>query len=313
MMEKGINIQSDMSQIFLSYRRTDTHIMQRVRDDLRANGFTAWTDETLTPGTESWQREIEKAIEAADALVVTLSPDAKDSEWVRREINYANSQSVRIFPLVARGEDKDAIPFSLIEAQYADIRKDYRKGMQQLIHGIFQHIGGAAPAHIVVGAHPGRDEEQQVSISLLEAYYGMAKKIIHTGGETLIGIPKGAATGTRVRLSGKGEPGVNGGKAGDLLLTFQVELIPQYERKGDDLYVSVQVGDTLTNEGGEVEVSTLDGSVNLKIPLGTKSGQKFRLRGKGMPVLYSDGPEYGDLYVQVAVRDSRWEGWLPNT
>jgi curved DNA-binding protein CbpA len=300
-----------MSQIFLSYSRKDTHIMQWVRDDLRANGFVVWTDETLTPGTESWQREIESAIEAASGLVVVLSPDAKESEWVRREINYANQQGVRVFPLVARGVDREAIPFSLSEAQYADIRKDYAKGIQQLVKGISQHVQGAAPASIVAGAHPGRDVEREISITLTEAYYGMAKKIVTDDSETWVSIPKGATTGTKLRLAGQGEPGVNGGKAGDLWLTLQVEPMPNFERKGDDLYTHAQLWEDMV--GGEIEVPTLDGAVKLTIPPGTKSGQKFRLRGKGMPVAGTNGQQFGDLYVQLVIRSAGFRGWIPET
>lgn len=108
--------------IFLSYSRADSDLMGQVRDGLRTAGLTVWTDETLTPGTPSWKKSIEKAIEDAGALVVLLSPDSKNSEWVERELGYARVCNVQIFPVLCRGDERSAIPFELVNTQRTDIR-----------------------------------------------------------------------------------------------------------------------------------------------------------------------------------------------
>lgn len=112
-------------------------------------------------------------------------------------------------------------------------------------------------------------------------------------------IPKGVKDGSRIRLAGKGEPGTNGGPAGDLFLIPRIAPHPRFERKGDDLYTDVPVTFPQAALGAEVSVPTLNGSVTARVPAGTSSGQSLRLRGKGMPKLMEDGA--GDLYARVKV------------
>lgn len=126
--------------IFLSYSRQDSDIMRRLSHNLRAGGFRVWTDETLKPGEESWKRAIESAIEASQCVVVLLSPGAKQSEWVERELDYARAQKRLIFPILAKGTEQDAIPFSLIRSQRADIRNNYDAGVKTLIEAIRSYL-----------------------------------------------------------------------------------------------------------------------------------------------------------------------------
>jgi len=116
--------------IFLSYSHKDTPIMGRVRDDLRAAGLSVWTDEGIEPGTPSWKRAIQQAIEETTCLVAILSPSAKYSEWVERELEYARVQGIPVVPMLAAGEERTAIPFDLITRQFVDIRTDYQRGIQ---------------------------------------------------------------------------------------------------------------------------------------------------------------------------------------
>jgi curved DNA-binding protein len=146
----------------------------------------------------------------------------------------------------------------------------------------------------------GRDIEQEVAISLREAYTGTQRIISKDGRRLKANIPAGATTGTRVRLSGEGEPGLGGGRAGDLYLVVRVEPDPQFERDGDNLTVDVKLDMFTAMLGGEVEVPTLDRPVKLRIPAGTQSGRKFRLAGKGMPRLRRKG-EFGDLYARMLI------------
>jgi len=112
-------------------------------------------------------------------------------------------------------------------------------------------------------------------------------------------IPPGVDTGSRVRIAGKGNAGVNGGPPGDLFIVTEVEVHPLFERKGDNIYVKVPVTITEAALGAKVEVPTLEGPSTIKIPPGTQSGQKLRLRGRGAPSLR--GNVRGDQFVEVQV------------
>ena len=147
----------------------------------------------------------------------------------------------------------------------------------------------------------GRDLEHEVAISLAEAYSGAERRLNVDGKRITVKIPAGARTGTRVRLSGKGSPGYANGQPGDLYLVVNVMDDPRYERKEDDLYGQLPIDIYTAVLGGEVTVPTLEGSVRLKIPGGTQSGQKFRLAGKGMPHLRQP-QHHGDLYVTVMIQ-----------
>jgi curved DNA-binding protein len=144
----------------------------------------------------------------------------------------------------------------------------------------------------------GRDYQQAVEISLEEAYSGTSRVLEVNGSRLEARIPAGSKSGLRVRLTGKGGPGLGSAPAGDLLLDIQVAKHPVFERKGDDLYCEVAVDLYTAVLGGEVRVPTLKDAVRLKIPAETQSGASFRLRGRGMPLL-QDPQQHGDLYVRV--------------
>jgi len=142
----------------------------------------------------------------------------------------------------------------------------------------------------------GRDMEQPVAISLVEAYSGTTRTFKLNGRKLEISIPPGSKTGTRVRVSGKGEQ--SRGQPGDLYLKVRVQKMPGIERKGDDIYVEVETDLYAAILGDEVELSTLGGPVMLKIPAGSQPGRTFRLRGRGMPKL-SDPSQHGDLLASL--------------
>ena len=112
-------------------------------------------------------------------------------------------------------------------------------------------------------------------------------------------IPAGVDTGQKVRLAGKGQPGSSGGPPGDLFLEIEVAPDPVFTRKGRDLYVDTNVNLFDAVLGGKIEAPTLSGRASLKIPAGTQTGGKFRLKGQGVPK--TKGKPAGDLYVTVKV------------
>ncbi|MDE2854030.1 MAG: DnaJ domain-containing protein [Chloroflexota bacterium] len=146
----------------------------------------------------------------------------------------------------------------------------------------------------------GRDIERAVHISLREAYEGAKRVVSKDGRDITVRIPRGAATGTKVRLAGEGQPGANGGSPGHLYLVVEVGEDPQFEREDDNLYVDVKVDALTAMLGGEVEVPTLERPLRTRIRAGTQTGQKLRLAGKGMPKLRK-GDAYGDLYARVMI------------
>jgi curved DNA-binding protein len=164
---------------------------------------------------------------------------------------------------------------------------------------------GAGPAYSQSRPRRGRDLEHPIEITLEEAFQGTTRLLQRDapgpGRQTEVKIPRGAKTGTRVRLSGEGGSGAAGGEAGDLYLRVQVLPHNRFERDGDDLKVTVPVDLYTAVLGGRVEVPTLSGPVKLTIPAETANGRVFRLRGQGMPHLRN--PEQrGDLYATVDVQ-----------
>jgi molecular chaperone DnaJ len=110
-------------------------------------------------------------------------------------------------------------------------------------------------------------------------------------------VPPGLADGTRIRVAGKGHVGRNGGESGDLLIDVRVEPHPVFTRNGDDLFLSLPVAIHEAALGAKIDLQAIDGPARIRIPPGTQSGQRFRVRERGMPST-RDGRR-GDLVVEV--------------
>ena len=190
--------------------------------------------------------------------------------------------------------------------------------------GVFENLfrrGGAVRQR-------GADVESTARISLEEAYEGTVRTVeVREGMETCricggagqiagatchacrgtgnaaplkrieVTIPAGVQSGTRIRVSGRGAPGANGGPSGDLYMSIEVRVHPRFERRGDDLHLEVDVPVADAALGGEVHVPTLKGrALALKVPAGTQGGKVFRLAGQGMP---RPGGGFGDLHARA--------------
>ena len=147
-------------------------------------------------------------------------------------------------------------------------------------------------------AFPGEDYEVPVRLTLEEAYRGTERTVQLDGRAFTARIPRGATDGQRLRLRGKGGPGMNGGPAGDLYLQIALEPHALYRASGHDLDIDVPLAPWEAALGAEVEVPTLEGRVTMKVPPGSKAGQKLRLAGKGLP---KPGGGAGDLYAVLTI------------
>lgn len=151
----------------------------------------------------------------------------------------------------------------------------------------------------------GADQSVALNVTFEEAALGCDKviRVRNKDGQIQsleVHVPTGIEDGKSIRLRGKGMPGVNGGEPGDLLIRITVLSKPDYERKGRDVYVTVRIPFVTAALGGEAIVPTLYGNVSCRIPAGTQSGSKIRLRGKGIGSA-SDPSGRGDQYVVIAI------------
>lgn len=149
----------------------------------------------------------------------------------------------------------------------------------------------------------GNDVHHKLKIDFVDAVKGTNIKLSlpHTGktNKVNVKIPAGVDEGSKVRLNGKGEPGIAGGADGDLFIEISVKDHEYFERKGDDLYLQVPITIKEAILGCQIEVPTLDGRAKVKIPSGIQGGQKLRLKGKGVPHLKEGG--VGDQFVQINI------------
>ena len=146
----------------------------------------------------------------------------------------------------------------------------------------------------------GQDVSAEMSVTLEDAYKG-ADKYFDLDGESIkLKIKPGIADGQTLKLTGKGNPGYNGGPKGDLLLKIHVLKDPMFERKENDLYTDLRVNLYIAILGGKAPLKTLKGTININIPKESQNGKVLRLQGMGMPV-YGKANSFGDLYAKVYI------------
>lgn len=145
----------------------------------------------------------------------------------------------------------------------------------------------------------GSDQEATIEVTLEEAARGGKQKISLVDGRDFeVRIPPGVRDGQKIRLAGQGGEGASGGPAGDLYLRVRIKRHPRFRREDDDLVVEVPVAPWEAALGATVPVLTLNGSAKVKVPAGSSSGRRLRLRGEGMP---GPGGRKGDLYASVRI------------
>jgi curved DNA-binding protein len=162
--------------------------------------------------------------------------------------------------------------------------------------------GGTGGFHYrQAGPMRGEDQHARVKISLEDAFHGANRTLElrspATGRHSIrVAIPKGVTEGQRIRLAGQGTPGVNGGSAGDLFLEVMFEAHPIFEAEGRNILLTLPVAPWEAALGETVGVPTLGGKVELRIPAGSQSGRRLRLKGRGLP-----GSPAGDQIVTLRI------------
>jgi curved DNA-binding protein len=145
----------------------------------------------------------------------------------------------------------------------------------------------------------GGHAEAELEVSLREAVLGGERELRLDGRTLRVKIPAGVNDGSQIRLAGQGAPGAHGGKAGDLFLKVRIAEHPLVRREGKDLILDLPVTVPEAVDGAEVTLPTFEGPVRFKVPAGSQSGKKIRLRAKGLPDLR--GGQRGDLYAVVRI------------
>ena len=147
----------------------------------------------------------------------------------------------------------------------------------------------------------GQDFNAELRLNLRDVYTTQKQTITVNGKNIRLTIPAGIENGQTIKIKGHGGQGINGGPAGDLLITFSIPNDPEFKRVGNDLYKNVEIDLYTAVLGAEITVDTMSGKVKLPVKPETQNGTKVKLKGKGFPV-YKNENQFGDLYITYTVK-----------
>ncbi len=167
----------------------------------------------------------------------------------------------------------------------------------EFFHSMF---GGGDGRRESRAAFKGQDYNAELHLNLRDAAVTHQQTLTINDKKVRITIPAGVENDQKIKLKGYGAPGVNGGPAGDLYITFRIAEDPQFRRMANDLYTTAAVDLYTAVLGGEMTVDTLEGKIKLKVASGTQNGTRVRVKGKGFPVYKQEGQK-GDLFVTFEV------------
>ncbi|WP_162053839.1 DnaJ C-terminal domain-containing protein [Pontibacter pamirensis] len=228
-----------------------------------------------------------------------LGEEAKRKQYDQLGANWRQFQNAG-----AGGGQYYGQPGGFNEADYSDMfGGGGGGGFSDFFQQFFSGGGGAGFGQAAGGrtrTRKGQDYKADLELSLTEAYTGTSRLINLNNQQLRITTKPGVAHGQQLRINGKGGPAAGGGAPGDLYIDIRVHPDPRFERRGDDLYTTLQLDMFTAILGGQAQVNTMSGQLKLTIPKGTQAGKTLRLRGKGMPV-YGKADQFGDLYVKIEV------------
>lgn len=236
----------------------------------------------LNPGNREAEEEFKKVASAYDLL----SDPEKRARFDSGEIDASGAERPQhqFYRDYARA-GADYHPYAT-DSGYADMMDD------EILSNLFR--GARTRVHA-----DGRDVQYKLPVEFLAAANGATSRVMLPDGTALdVTVPAGTRDGQILRLRGKGEPGLGGGKPGDALVEIEVKPHRFFRREGDDIHLDLPVSLTEAVLGAEVRVPTTTGAVSMRVPKGANTGRVLRLKGKG--VVRPDGSR-GDQYVNLKV------------
>ncbi len=251
----------------------------------------------LNPGNKDAEKRFKEISEAYDVL----SDDEKRKKYDQFGADFANFGGARGSASSRGGSDGGPFGFSW-SGSGGNVPPDFEDIFGDLFGGRAQggarrqsyRTGRGGPSY---GGSPGADVEARIEIDFVEAALGCEKRIAFSHGDAFtFRVPPGAKTGSRLKVPGKGEKGSPGFSPGDLYVDVRVRSHPYFRREESDVVIDLPVSFREAALGASIKVPTLHGFVDLKIPKGSSTGAKLRLKGKG--ILDSKTREYGH---QVAI------------
>jgi DnaJ-class molecular chaperone len=246
----------------------------------------------LHPDINPGDSEAEARFKSVQAAYDLLKDPEKRARFDRGEIDASGQE--RAHQQYRYRDFADAGPGNPYHSQagYADMGD---------MGGIFSDLFGGRRGGRGGGQMRGGDARYQFTVDFLDAINGTKTRITLPDGQALdLTIPPGLRDGQVLRLKGKGQPGFGGGPAGDALVEVAVKPHKMYRRDGDNLEITLPVSLGEAVLGGKIKVPTPDGPVTMTVPKGANSGQRMRLKGKGVPTGKA-GPR-GDLFVTLQIK-----------
>ncbi len=178
---------------------------------------------------------------------------------------------------------------------FEDDPEMFSEFFNNIFGGGYSHSGGRRQT-----SRKGQNYMAEMDMTLEEAYHG-GTRIINVNNKKLrIKTKPGTRDKQKIKLTGKGSPGLNGGSPGDLYITIHIQPNPNFTRKGNNLFADFSLDIYTATLGGKMEIPTLNGNIHMTIPKGTQGGKTLRLKGKGMPI-YGNASQYGDLYIKTKI------------
>lgn len=265
---------------------------------------------TLGISKTASEDDIKKAYrKLARKLHPDLNPNDKDAHKKFQQINEANevlSDPEKRKKYDQYGKDWQHADQFEQQKQYSRQNQHQQAGRQshsefggEDFSGFFESMFGSGGRQ--QAKFRGQDYNAELTLSL-EAAMQTHQQVLTVNGKNIrITIPAGVENGQQIKLKGYGAPGVNGGPAGDLFITFTITPHPVFKRLGNDLYMNAAIDLYTALLGGETTIDTLSGKLKLTVNPETQNGTKIRLKGKGFPVYKKEG-EFGNLYVTYTIQ-----------